>query len=286
MTIIPILGILAAALVIVLTVEFVPSLSSKRAASVLERLDIPANQEPSGLQRSLRPLEKPVAKWTPAGFLRKVQSDLYWAQMGGKWGGWTATQFIALRLVAAVAAGVGGLIVFDTPLLGVFCAFFGWQIPAMNVNGAARKTQRSFQSQLPEFVQLVSAQMAAGGKLEEALVRSAKETSLVGRWMIQVIQMSQGRSLVPVMQEEARRSLLPELVSMAVQLEFIRRGANQQELMAQLASAIAADYIGQADQRAEKVGSELVLPMVFFYFLPYLVILLIVVGYPVVTGMF
>ncbi len=46
MTIIPILGILAAALVIVLTVEFVPSLSSKRAASVLERLDTPANQEP------------------------------------------------------------------------------------------------------------------------------------------------------------------------------------------------------------------------------------------------
>ena len=128
--------------------------------------------------------------------------------------------------------------------------------------------------------------MAAGVKLEEALVRSAKGTSLVGRWMIHVIQMAQGQSLVPVMQEEARSSLLSELVSMAVQLEFIRRGANQQELMAQLASAIAADYIGQADQRAEKVGSELVLPMVFFYFLPYLVILLIVVGYPVVVGMF
>ncbi len=286
MTIITILGILAGALVIVLTVEFVPSLSPHRATSVLERLDRPADEELSGLRRSLQPLEKPVAKWTPAGFLRKVQADLYWAQMGGKWGGWTGTQLIALRLVAAVAAGVGGLIVFDTPLLGAFCAFFGWQLPAMNVSAAARKTQRSFQSQLPEFVQLVSAQMAAGVKLEEALVRSAKETSLVGRWMIQVIQMSQGRSLVPVMQEEARRSLLPELVSMAVQLEFIRRGANQQELMAQLAGAIAADYIGQADQRAEKVGSELVLPMVFFYFLPYLVILLVVVGYPVVAGMF
>jgi Flp pilus assembly protein TadB len=286
MSIIPVIGILVAVLIIVLTVEFVPSLSASRASSVLGRLDTASSQEPSGLQRSLQPLEKPVAKWTPAGFARKVEAELYWTQMGGKWGGWTATQLIALRLVAAVAAALGGLIVFDTPMLGAFCAFFGWQLPAMNVSGGARKTQRSFQAQLPEFVQLVSAQMAAGVKLEEALVRSAKATSLVGRWMIQVIQMSQGRSLVPVMQEEARRSLLPELVSMAVQLEFIRRGANQQELMAQLAGAIAADYIGQADQRAEKVGSELVLPMVFFYFLPYLVILLVVVGYPVVVGMF
>jgi len=73
---------------------------------------------------------------------------------------------------------------------------------------------------------------------------------------------------------------------MAVQMEFIRKGANQQELMGQLANAIAADFIGQADQRAERVGSELVMPMVAFYFLPYLVILLIVVGYPVVAGMF
>jgi len=88
------------------------------------------------------------------------------------------------------------------------------------------------------------------------------------------------------MQEEARRALLTELISMAVQMEFIRKGANQQELMAQLANTIAADFIGQADQRAERVGAELVMPMVFFYFLPYLVILLVVVGYPVVAGLF
>jgi len=286
MTLIPILGILVAALIIVLTVEFVPVINPNKAAQRLHNLETPSEKEVSGLQRTLLPLEKPVGRYTPAAFLQKTQADLYWAQMSDKWLGWSAALFIALRLTAAMVAGAVGLVVFNTALIAAVCAFFGWQFPQMKLGGAARKTRRAFQAQLPEFIQLVAAQMAAGVTLEEALIRSAKPTSLVGRWMQHVLQMAQGRSVVPVMQEEARRSLLTELISMAVQMEFIRKGANQQELMAQLANTIAADFIGQADQRAERVGSELVMPMVAFYFLPYLVILLIVVGYPVVAGLF
>ena len=82
------------------------------------------------------------------------------------------------------------------------------------------------------------------------------------------------------------RWLLPELISMAVQLEFIRRGAAQQELLGQLANRIAADYIASAEQRAEKIGAELVIPMVLFYFLPFTVAMLAIIGWPIVEGMF
>jgi hypothetical protein len=55
--------------------------------------------------------------------------------------------------------------------------------------------------------------------------------------------------------------------------------------MGQLATSIAADYIGSAEQRAEKVGSELVIPMLVFYFLPFLVTLLSVIGLPIVQNL-
>ncbi len=55
--------------------------------------------------------------------------------------------------------------------------------------------------------------------------------------------------------------------------------------MGQLATSIAADYIGNAEQRAEKIGSELVIPMVLFYFLPFMVILLMVIGWPIMQNL-
>jgi len=201
MTLIPILGILVAALIVVLTVEFVPVLNPSKAAQRLHNLETPAEAQRSGLQRTLQPLETPVGRYTPAAFLQKTQADLYWAQMGDRWQGWSAALFVALRLTTGMITCVIGLIVFETPLIAAVCAFFGWQFPQMNMGGAARKVRRAFQAQLPEFIQLVAAQMAAGVTLEEALIRSAKPTSLVGRWMRHVLQMAQGRSVVPVMQE-------------------------------------------------------------------------------------
>ena len=73
---------------------------------------------------------------------------------------------------------------------------------------------------------------------------------------------------------------------MSVQIAFIRRGTAQQELMSQMAMSIAAAYIGEAEQRAEKLGSEMVVPMVIFYFVPFLVTLLMVMAYPVMTNLF
>ena len=157
MTLIPILGILVAALIVVLTVEFVPVLIPSKAAQRLHNLETPAEAQGTGLLRTLQPLEKPVGRYTPAAFLQKTQADLYWAQMGDRWQGWSAALFVALRLTTGMITGVIGLIVFETPLIAAVCAFFGWQFPQMNMGGAARKVRRAFQAQLPEFIQLVAA---------------------------------------------------------------------------------------------------------------------------------
>jgi hypothetical protein len=104
--------------------------------------------------------------------------------------------------------------------------------------------------------------------------------------MRMVIQQSLGRDLIEQIQREAQEALMPELIGMGVQLSFIDRGTAQQELMGQLATSIAAEYIGQAEARAEKLGSELVIPMVLFYFVPFLITIIVVIGYPVMIGLF
>ena len=279
---IPLIGIGIFALIIYLTLELAPSAPTGRLAETLTPAD---GVVLTGWRRSLSVLDKPVSKWSPAGFVRKARADLYWAQLAGKWMDWNEVQFISLRVAAAIGGAIVGTVVFGEPVLTLVVALIGFQYPAMAIGGIARRTRRQFTAQLPEYEQLVSAQMSANVSMEEALRRTSQAQSLAGKWMRKVLQMAQGRDLVEQMQREAQESQLPELIGMAVQLEFIRRGTAQQELMGQLATSIAADYIGNAEQRAEKIGSELVIPMVIFYFLPFMVTLLIVIGWPIVQNL-
>ena len=66
-----------------------------------------AAQKLSGLRGALSPLDKPVEKFASPGMLRKISANLYWAQMGGKWIGWNAVQYIGLQIAAVTAAIVG-----------------------------------------------------------------------------------------------------------------------------------------------------------------------------------
>jgi Flp pilus assembly protein TadB len=246
-----------------------------------------AAQKLSGLRGALSPMDRPVGKFAPPSMLRKISANLYWAQMGGKWIGWNAVQYIGLQIAAVTAALVGGSILTrgDVVFTGI-AALLAFNFPGISLNGAARRTRRNLLSQLPEFIQLVSAQMAANVSMDQAIRRVSKAPSLVAQWMRNVIQQSQGRDLIEQIQREAQVSLMPELIGMGVQLSFIKRGTAQQELMGQLAISIASEYIGQAEQRAEKLGSELVVPMVVFYFIPFLATIMVVIGYPVVVGLF
>jgi hypothetical protein len=97
--------------------------------------------------------------------------------------------------------------------------------------------------------------------------------------------MSQGRVIFAQLQKEAQASGLADLIGLAVQLEFVRLGTAQQDLMSQMAARIAAEYAAGADQRAERVGAELVIPMVLFYFLPFIAVILVLIGWPILSAL-
>ncbi len=284
-TLILILGVLATVLVLVVTMEYVPSMRKGKAAQALADSDVRVEDPVTGLRKALYPMEKPVQKYTSVKMIKKARYDLYWAQMLDKYAGWTAIQFMTVRVFAALVGLVAGMVVFGNPIFAGVAAFLGWQYPAMGLGGIARRARRRFQSELPEYINLVAAQMSAGISMEEALQRTSRSESLPAKWMRRVIQMAQGRTLVGQVIRESEESQLPELISMGVQLGFIQRGAGQQQLLAQLSTQIAADYIGQTEMRAERIGGELVIPMVIFYFLPFMVSLMLVIAWPIVIGM-
>ena len=283
MTLVYLIGIATTVLLIFLWVEFVPSLRKGQAAQFLIESEKPAGKELPGWRGLLSKLDRPLARWAPGSLLRRTKADLYFAQLVGKWESWDETQFTSLRVALALGTLILGLVVYDNLIPSILAGLVGWQIPATLLGGIARRTRRRFQSQLPEFIQLVAAQMAAGVSLEEGLRRTAQTGSLVGKWMQHVLQMSQGRVVFTQLQKEAQASNLPDLIGLSVQLEFVRLGTAQQELMAQMASRIAAEYAAGAEQRAERVGAELVIPMVLFYFLPFIAVILILIGWPILN---
>jgi hypothetical protein len=283
MTLVYLIGLGVTLVILLASVEFVPSLPAGRAARYLRESGQPAGDELPGWRGLLSRLDRPLARLTPRSFMRRLQADLYFAQLDDRWESWDAAQVISLRFALAAGALLLGLLAYDNLVLSLVAALLGWQAPAILIGGVARRTRRRFQAQLPEYIQLVAAQMAAGVSLEEALRRTAQSGSLVGKWMRRVLRMSQGRVVFTQMQKEAQASTLPELIGLAVQLEFVRMGTAQQELMAQMANRVAADYAAGAEQRAEKVGAELVIPMVLFYFLPFIAVILTLIGWPILT---
>ena len=279
------LGIAITLFIVYTLVEFVWDRAQRGA---LSEAFAPADAaaKVGGLRGAISPLYKPVEKYAPPALLRKIHADLYWAQMGGKWLGWSPVQFVALQIAAVTATVVIGMGLYQDLVFTAIAALLAWNLPGILVGGPARRARRNFMSQLPEFIQLVAAQMAAGVSMDQAIRRVSQAPSLVGEWMRMVIQQSLGRDLIEQIQREAQEALMPELIGMGVQLSFIDRGTAQQELMGQLATSIAAEYIGQAEARAEKLGSERVIPMVLFYFVPFLITIIVVIGYPVMIGLF
>ncbi len=164
-----------------LWVEFVPSLPAGKAARFLRESDQPAAPELPGWRKWLSKLDRSTARWAPGSILRRAKADLYFAQLAGKWEGWDEVQFTSLRIALALGAFVFGLLVYDNLIPSVLAALLGWQVPVVLLGGVARRVRRRFQSQLPEFIQLVAAQMAAGVSLEEALRRTAQTDSLAAQ---------------------------------------------------------------------------------------------------------
>ena len=72
------------------------------------------------------------------------------------------------------------------------------------------------------------------------------------------------------------------MISLAIQLGFVGRGVQVQSLLKSLAQTFSDEFIAQAETRAEKLGSSLGVMSAIFYFMPFVITILVIVGVPLI----
>lgn len=253
---------------------------AKSMAQLADQAEKPNEGTLTGMQKTIHPFEGAGQRIASPKMLGKLESDLYWANFMGKWTGWTPVQVITLQLVGTMIGAVIGIVIFHKLLFVLALMAFGWILPQSNVNGIAQRTRRQFTSQLIEYLQLVSATMASNVSMETAFVRTSVADSLPGKWVRGVIQMAQGRSIPDQIMDEAERSRLPELISLAEQIGQMKKGASQQQLLDDLTRQLVDDYVATTEIRVSAVGTSTLIPIVLLYFIPFVVVILMVLAYP------
>jgi len=255
---------------------------AKTMADLADQAEQPNETQLTGLQKTIHPLEGAGKKIASPKMLRKMEGDLYWANFMGKWQGWTPVQVITLQLFAAIIGAVVGVVIFHKLLFVVALVVMGWVLPQSNINGIAQRTRRQFTSQLIEYLQLVAATMAANVSMETAFIRTSESESLPGKWVRNVIKMAQGRSIPDQIMDEAEKSRLPELISLAEQIGQMKKGASQQQLLDDLTKQLVDDYLATTELRVASVGTSTLIPIILLYFIPFIVVILVVLAYPTI----
>ncbi|HWQ84644.1 MAG TPA: type II secretion system F family protein, partial [Anaerolineales bacterium] len=158
-------------------------------------------------------------------------------------------------------------------------------------NAKASHARRRITQELPEFLQLMAAESASGAGLETVLMRAAQGEGFLPTWLRRVLAIAHGRSLLlaretgaGILMEEAQRSGHPDLISFAIQMGFARQGTQVQETLTRLATQFSDAYIGQAEIRTERLANLLGVLVAVFYFFPFLIVILFVVGTPLMQA--
>lgn len=213
--------------------------------------------------------------------LTDVGKRLYWAQLEGKWLGWSEVEYWGLRLAlmaigffAGSALSKGSIvIILGLPFALLFFLDARLKAPA---NRAMRQVER----ELPEVAQLLALLVGMGKPVIEALRTVSSGRGLVARWLQRTMAtrlpdrplLAEVRGEKGWLREEAERSGHSGLINFAVQLDLLKSsGTGADILLGSLAQSVTAEYLGRLEVQAEQIGDKMVMPMLIFFFVPYLI---------------
>jgi len=221
-----------------------------------------------------------LGRYLPASLAVSTRRQLYWAHRVGAWLGWDEASFTGLRL----AGGVLGFLLTASSSIGIVVTgtVLGWWLPGMMLAGRARRAERAFRRELPDVAHLLSMLVSAGLSVDQALERIAAQRGLAAGWLAEGLAQSRGQRRMEVLLRRAEETGLVELVNFVAQVgEMERAGTGVEKLLDGLAQDMSTAYRAEALRRAKVVGSQLILPILAFYLLPYLV----AIGAPMVASM-
>ncbi|MEW6093471.1 MAG: hypothetical protein AB1531_05850 [Chloroflexota bacterium] len=191
------------------------------------------------------------------------------------------------QALLTAAVGMAGYMALGSSVALAGGLFIGWTLARMDLRSRAETVRLRIAQELPEFVQLMAAEAASGAGLETVPRRAANGTSATAAWLRGVLDQATGKSLFAesgtgALRQTAEESGHPGLVSLAIQLGFVGRGVQVQSLLKSLAQTFADEFIAQAETRAEKLSSSLGVMAAIFYFMPFVITVLVVVGVPLI----
>jgi pilus assembly protein TadC len=234
----------------------------------------------------------PLAKFTPMGLLKIIEQQLYWAQLDGKWLGCALPEVAALHLALAVGGALAATLFGGDLVFVIFATGLAPVIVNLRyLRNPARRVRQKLAAELPEFVSLLSAEVGANIALSEAIVRLASGPGVCSAWFRRCLALGGSGGLLSgdnkegVLRQEALRSGDSDLIGLATSLDNVsRRGTGTRQLLEQIAVSTASRYVGDASARAERVSNELLIPMMAFFFLPFVALLMLVMGAPILAG--
>ncbi len=230
----------------------------------------------------LAPFSALALRFTPTRALLQTRTQLYWAQRGGHWQGWSESDVWGLRIALALGGLAYGVMI-GSPLATLVAGAFGFLFPGMRLDSQSERLQRRLTRDLPEFAQLLVLLSATGTSLSEALRRLSEGEGHTARWLRETLALAAGKPLftplsagdVGVLRQRALESGHLPLINLTVQLDLIeQKGVGARELLNDLADTVAGEYHAAVETRANALGSKLIFPVMLFYFLPYLFALL------------
>jgi pilus assembly protein TadC len=241
-----------------------------------------------------------AARYLPA-YVEALRTDLYWVifedNMEKKVV--VATEVsseliydrLGKQIFLSLMLGLVAFLAFKSPAALLIGALAGWLLNRSDLKAKAASIRGQLAQELPEFIQLMAAETASGAGLDMVIERVSEGPGLAPLWMRNVLAQAQGQSLFAahkndprgLLHYEATRSGDPHLIDLAVQLRYALKGLETRALLQSLAKRHADDFVSQASIRAKKLGNSLSAIAALFFFVPFLIILLLVVGVPVLT---
>ena len=257
-----------------------------RAANRIAQAEQPARRMSSRA-------EERVGGWlerlVPA-YVRQIRSDLYWAAFAdSRFQGRSAAAVFGRQVLQTGIVGLAAYLALGSSIALAGGLFIGWTLARSDLKGRADSMRLRIAQELPEFVQLMAAESASGAGLSEVIKRAAEGTGMVASWLRGVLSTASGKSLLVdgggmgALRIAAEESGHPGLISLAIQLGFTGAGVQVQSLLKSLAQTFADEFIAQAETRAEKLGSSLGVMAAIFYFMPFVITVLTVVGVPLIS---
>ena len=212
-----------------------------------------------------------------------LSDQLRWAQLEGRFTGWTVGGLLARSIVFG---GVALIYLLVTRPGVVFWAVLPLAVyfPILRVQNAASDTRKNVQRVIPEAATVMAAEMSAGSSPEQAMNRLAEIPGPLGVILHQAVSeihkssrpaFSRGTAL-GVAAEILTAYHMQELTHFVAQLDRVAvRGVESARIMGEVARGMARDYKAQVQMAAANLDNQLLAPMTFFFFLPFMAAILL-----------